>query len=1114
MKKSKRLLALLLSVMLTIGAVCSVPFTASAAEVELEETGAYSLKFDSLNLLGGEVIVDRDYYSVSDPEAVERTPVYARFDTDEAGYYVLYVKNNNMTAGEKALTIGIVDKNETLDSSMGLKNGEESELAVRLEADTRYYIKLSYTFEEICYGGNIDIKLSYFADAEPDEMKPDITVNAGKAYEGSIDVAEDKDWIFVATANNKKHSITLENLNEEKTAFKAEVYDSKNNLLATLTTEEKDSVTVELEKPSAATSYYICVTGINTNVRGSYSVQMDEVLPVSVNVPLNEEYYDTIAGFGKEGSRDYLKFTTIDKDAYYTIYVKNIDISTHSWATDNAVQIEVLNANSEEIDRIRLLPEADGAVTLKLKPDTTYFMQVYNNYLPDTQGGNYKVQITYVLDPDKNEMENATEWELEKTYYGNLAARGDSDFFKITTNEETDYTFTVKNINIPTHSWSSDLRFRGVIYNDKNESLATVMRYSGEEGSARVTLDANTTYYICIWDPEGTTGEYSFDLSVTVIIDEEAVGMANATEIPYNEDYYDSITNWEGDNKVDFLKFTTLNEPAYYTLTAKNINIPTHSWSGDHQVQVKVWNEHKEELGKLTLAEGAESSATFRFDENTTYYIRINNNENNGGNYKVHLSYVLDPESNEMEKGNTLRIGERYYGNLAARGDDDFFKITTNEGTDYTLYLKNINISTHSWSSDYQFRAAIYNKYSEELGKILLTAGKEDTFSLALEPDTTYYIKVCDPEGTTGEYNVMLAESVLLGDVNLDAKVNIKDATTIQKSLAKLVTLEGQQINIADVTEDGKVNIKDATAIQKFLAKIETDYKTGQLILNEIKYSEPATEATEPETETLPAETTLVADPTEATDATEATETPEVTAATEATEVTDSTAIAGESTPLETTPVSQLDTLRALNEEAHLLLEEYADYEYEKPLAGNSDEMAVKVQLGYADEAEASSKSEYEKLFSINDRITYYLMHGYQYTDDHSEYINELTNEMAWFKYYVTELRTTPVIRNFTVYLKNTLNWKEVYIYCYSSQSGDKVAIWPGVKMSMNSDGVYYYEVPEGYDRVIFCSTEDAYYYSAEADLSQYEDKVMFSLDEDFNNGYKLIKEDFPIITY
>lgn len=60
----------------------------------------------------------------------------------------------------------------------------------------------------------------------------------------------------------------------------------------------------------------------------------------------------------------------------------------------------------------------------------------------------------------------------------------------------------------------------------------------------------------------------------------------------------------------------------------------------------------------------------------------------------------------------------------------------------------------------------------------------------------------------------------LLGDVNRDGKLNIRDATLIQKYLAKMVTFDEEQMIIADITLDKKVNIKDATYIQKKIANI------------------------------------------------------------------------------------------------------------------------------------------------------------------------------------------------------------------------------------------------------------------------------------------------------
>lgn len=71
-----------------------------------------------------------------------------------------------------------------------------------------------------------------------------------------------------------------------------------------------------------------------------------------------------------------------------------------------------------------------------------------------------------------------------------------------------------------------------------------------------------------------------------------------------------------------------------------------------------------------------------------------------------------------------------------------------------------------------------------------------------------------DPKGdaTGDEFEV--------GDVNADGKINIKDATQIQKYAAKLVDLDEKAQVRADYNADGKINVKDATQIQKKIANL------------------------------------------------------------------------------------------------------------------------------------------------------------------------------------------------------------------------------------------------------------------------------------------------------
>ena len=88
---------------------------------------------------------------------------------------------------------------------------------------------------------------------------------------------------------------------------------------------------------------------------------------------------------------------------------------------------------------------------------------------------------------------------------------------------------------------------------------------------------------------------------------------------------------------------------------------------------------------------------------------------------------------------------------------------------------------------------------------------------------------ICEYESDNGEDNPTdPVVTWLLGDSNEDGKVNIKDATLIQKSIANLTTLTETGEALADADLNTKINIKDATAIQKHIAGIETGYPIGK----------------------------------------------------------------------------------------------------------------------------------------------------------------------------------------------------------------------------------------------------------------------------------------------
>ena len=74
--------------------------------------------------------------------------------------------------------------------------------------------------------------------------------------------------------------------------------------------------------------------------------------------------------------------------------------------------------------------------------------------------------------------------------------------------------------------------------------------------------------------------------------------------------------------------------------------------------------------------------------------------------------------------------------------------------------------------------------------------------------------------------------SYLLGDADQDEKITVKDATRVQKHVAKMQAylLNGLALKAADADEDGKITVKDATVIQKYVAKFNLEGKPGKNI--------------------------------------------------------------------------------------------------------------------------------------------------------------------------------------------------------------------------------------------------------------------------------------------
>ena len=120
-------------------------------------------------------------------------------------------------------------------------------------------------------------------------------------------------------------------------------------------------------------------------------------------------------------------------------------------------------------------------------------------------------------------------------------------------------------------------------------------------------------------------------------------------------------------------------------------------------------------------------------------------------------------------------------------------------------------------NKNYQVRTYI-NEYVPE------SVGYRKTDEIEVKAGDTLYIGVGNaawpgsyPEETVYKVHVM-AEDAQLGDVNFDGKVDITDATLIQKASIDLVSFSELQNKLAEYNGDGRVSVLDTTAIQRMIA--------------------------------------------------------------------------------------------------------------------------------------------------------------------------------------------------------------------------------------------------------------------------------------------------------
>ena len=338
-------------------------------------------------------------------------------------------------------------------------------------------------------------------------------------------------------------------------------------------------------------------------------------------------------------------------------------------------------------------------------------------------------------------------------------------------------------------------------------------------------------------------------------------------------------------------------------------------------------------------------------------------------------------------------------------------------------------------------------------------------------PTTTAPDKITTAPTETTTAPVGPAEYVVLGDADFSGKVNIKDATLIQKHIAKIEILDDKAIFASDVDASEVLNIRDVTFIQKWLAKMSIDFAVGTEVL--YKGSEESTTPNVkpsgspiiiPGNPTTPTETTVV-EPTE-------------TSTTVEPVVTEPQPIVTEPQPIVTEP-------------------QYTEPQYTEPDIPDNpvgDTITVYFENTYGwnsvywhawnDAGGTNTPWPGDPMTNVSGNIysaevsTEFT--GIIFNDGSGSDFNKTTDTTiagdgmmfsngSWVAYDPNgggnDNPNPPTPGTSTIYVRDSAGWGTVYCHSWSDSSG---TIWPGTQMTNLGNGVYSIDIDSSHTGVVF----------------------------------------------
>lgn len=320
-----------------------------------------------------------------------------------------------------------------------------------------------------------------------------------------------------------------------------------------------------------------------------------------------------------------------------------------------------------------------------------------------------------------------------------------------------------------------------------------------------------------------------------------------ATNIPqYGVEYVSSLSKAE---EVDWFKFNTLSEDAYYSVELKNYSLPGYENSGeingDYAPNIYLYDANMQVIdngnNKVILNN--------KLENNAVYYIKIymgHYKDSSTGNYEISLNYKFDTAENEMENAKSISVNNTHIDSLDGTGDIDWFKFKSTSSGEYEITLKNYDLSGYDSNKeingDYAPNIYVYDAYSQQLAH----KNNNITFTVELEANTTYYIKVqMGGYKTTsvGNYAITVSNGTVITPPDTPATTKTLSSISVDTLPTKVSYTVGESLDTTGMVVKAKYSDGTSAVVTNYEVYGFDSSKAGTSVVR-VSYSENGTTKT------------------------------------------------------------------------------------------------------------------------------------------------------------------------------------------------------------------------------------------------------------------------------